>query len=160
MSTFWRISNHCDLIGLGGEKSDGRWHTSAQGKRIVYLSDSPALALVETLVNLKGNPRFFPDAYQLMRVIVSDARSITGLASGALSTDWRQDLAATRDIGDTWLKQKTSALLEVPSVPSPESINILFNPLHPNAGEVEIEWCKWVEYDKRLFQVRDYDLTK
>ncbi len=40
----WRISNHDDLVGLGGEKADGRWHSAARGKRIVYLSEHPALA--------------------------------------------------------------------------------------------------------------------
>ncbi|MEA2543931.1 MAG: hypothetical protein QOH35_5297, partial [Acidobacteriaceae bacterium] len=47
MRLLWRISNHCDLQGMGGEKTDGRWHTAKRGKRIVYLSDYPALALIE-----------------------------------------------------------------------------------------------------------------
>ena len=44
MRLLWRISNHCDLLGMGGEKSDGGWHTAARGKRVVYLSGYPALA--------------------------------------------------------------------------------------------------------------------
>ena len=66
----WRISRHDDLDGLGGERADGRWHTAAKGKRIVYLSEHPALALIEVLANLKGNPRLFPDAYRLMKISV------------------------------------------------------------------------------------------
>ena len=54
MRLLWRISNHCDIQGMGGEKSDGRWHTAKRGKRIVYLSDHPAIALIEVLANLKG----------------------------------------------------------------------------------------------------------
>jgi hypothetical protein len=57
----WRISNHCGLRGMGGEKSDGWWHTAERGKRIVYLSDYLAVALIEVLVNLKENPKLFPD---------------------------------------------------------------------------------------------------
>ena len=44
-------------------------------------------------------------------------------------------------------------ITEVPSVPSPESVNYLFNPLHPDAKGVAIEWCKWIKYDKRLFHL-------
>jgi RES domain-containing protein len=79
MRLLWRISNHCDLQGMGGEKSDGRWHTAKRGKRIVYLSDYPALALIEVLANLKGNPKLFPDSYQLMKITVAYQ-----VASGAL----------------------------------------------------------------------------
>ena len=44
-------------------------------------------------------------------------------------------------------------LWQIDSVPSPESMNYLFNPLHPDARGVEIEWCKWIKYDKRLFHI-------
>jgi RES domain-containing protein len=69
MSLLWRISNRCDLEGVGGEKADGRWHTAARGKRIVYLSEHPAVALVEVLANLHTNPKLFPDSYQLIKVM-------------------------------------------------------------------------------------------
>ena len=32
-------------------------------------------------------------------------------------------------------------------------MNYLFNPLHPDAKGVEIEWCRWIKYDKRLFRM-------
>ena len=59
----------------------------------------------------------------------------------------------TKSIGDSWLAGGDSALLAVPSVPSPESVNYLFNPLHLDAKGVEIEWCRWIKYDKRLFHI-------
>ncbi len=154
MRLLWRISNHCDLEGIGGEKSDGRWHTAARGKRIVYLSEYPALALIEVLANLKGNPKLFPDSYQLMKIAVGDRASTDTLTTdAALVGDWRNDINQTRSIGDSWLAQRTSALLRAPSVPSPESLNYLLNPLHPNAKGVANEWCKWIKYDKRLFHI-------
>ena len=59
----WRISNCCDLEGIGGEKADGRWHTAARGKRILYLSEHPAIALIEVLANLHTNPNLIPETY-------------------------------------------------------------------------------------------------
>jgi RES domain-containing protein len=149
----WRISNHCDLEGMGGEKSHGRWHTAERGKRIVYLSEYPALDLIEVLANLKGNPKLFPDSYQLMKVTVADYVATDALAPILLVSDWRDDMSQTQSIGDSWLTAGNSALFAVPSVSSPESMNYLFNPLHPDAKGVEIEWCKWIKYDKRLFHI-------
>ena len=155
MRLLWRISNHCDLQGMSGEKTDGRWHTAQRGKRIVYLSDYPALALIEVLVNLKGNPKLFPDSYQLMKITVADHVTIGALEPNSLFSNWRADLNQTKSIGDTWLVGGNSALLAVPSAPSPESLNYLFNPLHPDAKGVAIEWCKWIKYDKRLFHLSE-----
>ena len=155
MKSLWRISNHKDLLGVGGEKTDGRWHTAARGKRIVYLSEHPALALVEVLANLKGNPKLFPDIYQLMKVNVSDSVSREVLGPLSVAGDWRENVIATRSAGDSWLAAGNSALLAVASATSPESLNYLFNPLHPDARHLAIEWSKWVGYDRRLFHIRE-----
>ncbi len=186
-TNLWRISRHDDLDGIGGEKADGRWHTAAKGKRIVYLSEHPAVALVEILANLKGNPRLFPNAYRMMKLGVHpnvwsaaehvDPSSISPqhepgaphLASEMwvsrapaaprpntpIPPDWRDDLDHTRRIGDAWLSARTSALLRVPSAPSPESSNYLLNPLHPDARTLTIAWTRWVTYDKRLFHLHE-----
>lgn len=155
MRRLWRISRHDDLHGLGGERSDGRWHSAARGKRIVYLSEHPALALIEVLANLKGNPKLFPDAYRLMKIAVEERIWTDALASGPLPEDWRDAPDRTREIGDSWLAAGSSALLAVPSAPSPESSNYLLNPVHPDARNLVVEWTKWVSYDKRLFHLHE-----
>jgi RES domain-containing protein len=147
MAVFWRISNRCDLEGIGAEKAHGRWHTAARGQRLVYLSEHPAAALIEVLANTQANPKLLPDAYQLIKVTAPDE------AAGRLSATWREKIAETRSLGGDWLSNKSSALLTVPSVPSPESFNCLFNPMHADARHIQIEWCKWLKYDHRLFRV-------
>ena len=151
MKRLWRISNHNDLTGLGGERSDGRWHTASRGRRIVYLSEHPALALIEVLANLSGNPKLFPERCQLMKIHVADTVSTVVLSSGALSADWRKSFAETQSAGNAWLAGGGSALLSVPSSPSPESVNYLLNPLHVDSKELKVDWCGWMEYDRRLF---------
>ncbi len=155
MRVLWRISNRCDLEGIGGEKSDGRWHTAARGKRVVYLSEHPAVALIEVLANVHSNPNLLPDSYQLLKVSVPDSITIGRLARGRLSEVWRDHITETQAIGDEWLNGRSAALLKVPSVPSPESYNYVLNPLHPDARSLQIEWCKWIKYDQRLFRVAD-----
>jgi RES domain-containing protein len=151
----WRISNRCDLEGLGGEKADGRWHTAARGKRIVYLSEHPAVALVEVLANLHANPTLLPETYQLIKVVAPVEVATETIPLARLSANWRDHPAETQSIGDQWLAQASGALLVVPSVPSPESSNYLLNPLHPNAKRLKIEWCRWLKYDRRLFHLSD-----
>jgi RES domain-containing protein len=103
----WRISNHDDLSGFGGERSDGRWHTAARGKRIVYLAEHPAVALVETLVNLRGNPALFPERFQLLKVVVPDDLQVAEMDALLVSSE----LPETQAVGDQWLSANESPLL-------------------------------------------------
>jgi RES domain-containing protein len=151
----WRISNHADLSGLGAERSDGRWHTASPGKRLVYLAEHPAVALIETIANLSGEPSFFPDEFQLLKIALSTDGAVEELSPAELSSFDPEDIEGTQEIGDEWLVERSSALLRVPSVPSPESWNYLLNPLHPDVGELKVEWAKRIAYDKRLFRLRE-----
>ena len=148
----WRISNHGDLSGLGGERCSGRWHTARLGKRIVYLAEHPAVALLETLVHLRGDPSLFPERFQLLRIVGPDAAAaeLTETQNATLN---HENLGSTQLLGDAWLAAGSSALLRVPSFPSPESWNYLLNPLHPQADTLAVEWKRYVVYDKRLFRL-------
>ena len=149
----WRISNYTDFSGLGGEKSDGRWHSARRGKRIVYLAEHPAVSILEIIANLEGNPALFPDTCQLMKAVADETVSVEAVEPAGLSPTWETNFLETRKVGDLWLAEGRSALLAVPSVTSPESTNYLFNPLHRDAAGLKIEWTKKVSYDKRIFKL-------
>jgi RES domain-containing protein len=152
--SLWRISNHADLEGVGGEVASGRWHRAERGKRIVYLAEHPALALLEVLVNLKGDPRKFPDQYQLSKVNVSSDVYARMESITRLSSDWLDNTELTRNIGDDILSKGQTVLAKVPSAVCPESFNYLLNPLGPDAvSGVSVEWSRKVTYDKRLFHI-------
>jgi RES domain-containing protein len=55
-----------------------------------------------------------------------------------LPVDWRTETAASRQIGDRWLDQSSSALLQVPSAISQEAYNFLLNPAHRDAARIAI----------------------
>ncbi len=119
----------------------------------MYLSEHPALALIEVLANLMGNPKLFPDTYQLIKVNVADEVPVDVLVRELLSSGWRENSSETRAVGDSWLAAGDSTLLGVPSAPCPESLNYLLNPLHLEGNRLTIEWCKRLDYDKRLFHI-------
>src|ERR1700742_4464910 len=106
----WRISNHASLSGNGGLHASGRWHT--RGRRVVYLADHPASALLEVMVHLEIEAEDLPTHYQLLGVEVPDGILI---ASIGLPDGWREQMSATQALGDAWLREGSGALLRVPS---------------------------------------------
>jgi RES domain-containing protein len=145
----WRISDHHNLLGDGGMKASGRWHT--RGSRIVYLADSPAGALLEVLVHLEIDPEDTPELYSLLKVPVPEGLPIQNLELPA-DRGWRQDAELTRGIGNAWLKAGETAIARVPGAIIAESWNYLFNPEHPLAAQIEIETIIKERYDERLFR--------
>ncbi|KRR08400.1 hypothetical protein CQ12_20530 [Bradyrhizobium jicamae] len=142
----WRISNYVDLSGEGGLRAAGRWHT--RGKRIVYLADHPASALLEMLVHMDRD--LVPSTYRLLRIRVSEAVDIQKVDVDRLAGDWRGRPDVTRRIGDEWLDRAATALLQVPSVIVPLGWNFLLNPGHRDSAKVGIEEVVDTPLDSRL----------
>jgi RES domain-containing protein len=146
----YRVSNHTDLAGKGGELADGRWHTRQQGRRIVYLSDHPALCLLETLVHVKRADEL-PDTYQLLSVEIPDDL-IESIKQAQLRDDWQTNIVATQQIGNIWLLEAKSAGLLVPSVIVPIARNCLLNPLVPAAAKAKLKVVGRFPFDARLLR--------
>ncbi len=147
--TLWRISRHAGLEGTGLLAS-ARWHTA--GRRIVYLADSPASALVETLVHLELAPDLIPGDYRLLKIDAPDAVSREAAERDRFPTGWEFEARTTRTIGDAWLRGARTAMLKVPSALVPETENWLLNPAHADAREIRVVWEKAFPFDNRLFR--------
>jgi RES domain-containing protein len=145
----WRISNFASLSGEGGLLASGRWHS--RGRRIVYLSDHPASALLEVLVHLEVDVEDVPVSYQLLAVDLPDDLALDTVAADALPADWRTSLAATRQLGDRWRNAESTVLLRVPSAIVPQAFNYMFNPSHADAGAAVIVEIR-APFDIRLLR--------
>ena len=141
----WRISRHRDLSGAGGLKAAGRWHYA--GRRIVYLAEAPAAALLEVCVHTSAND--VPPEFTLLRIEGPDL-DIPSVSIDNLPGDWRTRLELTRDLGTAWLERTESALLRVPSAIVPETMNCLLNPSHQHAAEFRIVQAIAYPFDPRL----------
>ena len=144
----WRISDHASLSGDGGLYAAGRWHT--RGRRVVYLADHPASALLEVMVHLEIDAEDLPTHYQLLGVDVPDGIAADTVEESALPADWRERVAETRERGDAWLHSGATALLRVPSAIVPETANYLLNPAHGNIARIPIASAIRAAFDPRL----------
>ena len=141
----WRISRHQDLAGIGGLRAGGRWHYP--GHPIVYLSESPASALLEVCVHTAAND--IPPNVTLLKVEGPDI-AVASISEDALGLDWRENVEATRDFGSAWLRESEALLLRVPSAIVPQTSNFLFNPLHVDAKRFVIAEVFLWPFDVRL----------
>ena len=141
----WRISRHRDLSGVGGLRANGLWHYA--GQPIIYLSENPASALLEVCVHTASND--VPPEFTLLRIEGPEIVTPAVLAN-SLPNGWQSLTDVTREIGARWLRSNDSVLLKVPSAIVPETVNVLFNPLHPDAKRFRITDALTYPFDTRL----------
>jgi len=146
----WRISNHLSLAGDGASRTPGRWHT--RGRRIVYCAQSPAAALLESLVHFEVDILELPVRYRLLKIEAPDDVRVEPVSIEHLPTDWPEKTEVTRALGDGWLTRGSAALLSVPSAIVPETFNVLLNPAHGDARRIRIVQTREHVIDPRLFK--------
>jgi RES domain-containing protein len=143
----WRISAHVSLSGEGGLRYSARWHTA--GHRIVYLAESPAGAMLETLVHLELHEATWPKFYNLIEVDVPASLEVETLKMPE-GKDWKNLLSHSRTLGDEWLRSNRTPLARVPSAIMPSTWDTLLDPDHPASAQVRIIETHRAEYDRRL----------
>ena len=92
-----------------------------------------------------------PPNFTLLKIVGPDAR-VPAVTLRDLPDDWHARLEVTRDRGTAWLREKHSALLQVPSALAPATVNFLFNPAHTAAIQFRIDEIFVYPFDLRLKQ--------
>jgi len=148
MPEAWRIvkARHAvtAFTGEGAARTGGRWNS--RGAPIVYASGAKSLAVLESLVHLNP-PVLFRYAAFYIRFDQKLAETVTHPP-----TDWQTQPPgpATKMIGDAWVREKRSAVLQVPSIIVPEELNYLLNPAHRDFGRITISKPQPFVFDPRL----------
>lgn len=146
----WRISNHVSLTGDGALRASGRWHT--RGRRVVYCAEHPAAALLEILVHFEIDIHDLPARYRLLKIEAPDDIDIEVVRSEELPQNWVTSPETTRAIGNAWLRNRSAAMLRVPSAIVPETYSVLLNPAHPQAHRVAVVLAQDQTIDPRLLK--------
>jgi RES domain-containing protein len=134
---------HARLDGEGAKRVGGRWNSP--GKRVVYMAETISLAVLENLVHMAKED--FPSGYVVVTAIVPD--EIVVLTEEELVDLFRS--ADHRSLGDHWIDEGLSAVLEVRSAIVPLEHNYLLNPQHPDFAVIASEPPVPFVFDERLF---------
>jgi RES domain-containing protein len=149
--TAWRIvkARHAATAfdGEGARLLGGRWNSP--GLPVVYTAGSAPLAALEMLAHL-GKTSLL-SAYSVI-ACAFEKRIVLRLDRKRLPRDWRSYPARPelQLVGDAWLKDGTSAVLEVPSAIMPSESNYLLNPAHADFRSIRIDDPTPFEFDLRL----------
>ena len=141
--------------GVGAARAGGRWNSP--DTRVVYASDSLALASLERLVHtlsVRGLAGLWVHEFHFKE---ADALRLPG---EQLPEDWNRkpvppDWHAppsklTQQIGDDWAARQASLLLRVPSAVLPQEHNYLINPAHPGFSPERLEPAQRFRFDARV----------
>lgn len=151
MPRAWRIvkARHAAdaFNGEGSRRYGGRWNSV--GTRLVYTSQSVALATLEILIHLH-------EASALAHYVVFEMQFaehlVERITEEELPYDWSEDPipAAAQRIGDEWVATGRSAVLEVPSAVVKTEKNFLLNPAHPDFRRITRSKARPYRIDPRL----------
>jgi len=132
--------------GEGASKYGGRWNS--KGVRMVYASETRALAALEILVHID---RGIPVDWVVLRCEIPD-KLVEVLPPSALPDGWRDEppTAASRRVGDRWAREGRSAVLRVPSAVVPGENNYLINPVHRDIRRIVVGRPQPFAFDPRL----------
>ena len=124
--------------GEGARLYGGRWNSP--GVSVVYTAQSQSLAALDLLHEyVVVEARF-------------DASLATHVSRGDLPEDWRASPppASARAIGDAWIAEEPSPVLELPSAIIPAESIFLLNPQHSAFSQIEVGEPMNFEFDLRL----------
>jgi len=134
------------LSGEGARRYGGRWNSP--GRPAVYLGDSLALAAMELLVHLGTTDVL--GTYSKMPVYLPE-ELVMHIEAAELPIGWETaSRKTTRAIGDRWLAETRSAVLQVPSAVVPGETNFILNPAHPDMRFVQAGPVSDFRFDERL----------
>ena len=137
--TAWRIVQRkfakAAFDGEGARLFGGRWNSP--GFAIVYTAQSQSLAALELLVHLDSEAIL--QNYLVIPVTIPQ-HFILELDKSKLPDGWAAYPASieTQHFGDTWVTERKSPVLQVPSAVIPSESNFLLNPAHPNFPDLII----------------------
>lgn len=147
----WRIvkEKHAKTAfsGEGARIFEGRWNSA--GVRMVYCSQHLSLAALEILVHTQ--PVTMGGKFRVFEVRWDEAMT-SAIELKKLPKGWNTQppTAASKSIGDEWIRSGRSVVLAVPSVIVPQERTFVLNPEHRDFAKIRIKDIGSFVLDPRL----------
>jgi len=133
---------------LSGSGYPARWNS--RGKFVIYTASNRALACLENLVHRSGEGN--QQIFRITEIDVPDDCTLKTVHIGELPENWYKsnNYIYCQRIGDRWIEENESLLLQVPSSIIREEANILINPNHPEFPNISVRNITPFQFDERL----------
>jgi len=133
--------------GEGARLYGGRW--TSPGVPVVYTAGSLALAQLEVLVHLPTD-QLLKSYVAFQAALPEDCIDV--YPPEDLPASWRSNPApeSAKQVGDLWVKENRSAVLQVPSAVVPLEPCYLLNPHHKDFSQIQISGPFDPGIDERL----------
>jgi RES domain-containing protein len=148
----YRITNAAfddDITGTGAKLNGARWNS--KGTPMLYCAQHISLAVLEMLVNTQFKD--YSIELSLMYIRLPDDIKPAEIKLNKIKTGWKEDHSYTKFMGDEFIRQNNSLILQVPSAVINEEFNFLVNPLHADFKKIKIIHSKSFWPDARLFSI-------
>jgi RES domain-containing protein len=125
-----------------------RWNPN--DVEMIYAASSRSLACLENVVH-----RSIPSltlAFDVLTIEIPHHLKIKKVPLKDLPADWKDydRVYLTQRIGEKWINDEETAVLQVPSSIESEEVNYLLNPKHADFGEIKIVKRAPFIFDSRI----------
>jgi len=137
------------LSGKGAALHGARWNS--KGVELIYTAQNRSLAMAEIAVHFSLGT--LPDDYVMLTLFIPDKVSLQKITRGDLPKRWNDfpHPQETQDLGDRFVGEYKTCILQIPSVVTRGDFNILINPHHPDFSQIKIVDRSPFPFDRRLF---------
>ena len=127
-----------------------RWNSN--GHFMLYTASTRALACLENMVHRRSIGT--DDLFGVTLIEIPDDLKIKKIDKGELPVNWQKYINYTscQAIGDKWLKENRTTILQVPSAIITEEYNYLLNPQHPDFSRIKVHSTEKFTFDERLLK--------
>lgn len=125
-----------------------RWNSN--GCFMLYTASTRALACLENMVHRRSIGA--DDLFRVTLIKIPDDLEVKRIDKRTLPANWQEYINYTscQSIGDAWLKENKTAVLQVPSAIITEEYNYLINPQHPDFVRIQVHSIEHFTFDERL----------
>lgn len=144
----YRITTAKWAAELTGSGYPARWNP--RHVRVIYTAGSIALACLENLAHRSGEG--LNANFRLVEIEIPDNMSSESCFLNDLPEGWHtiHGYAMCQMIGNQWVHDNETCVLEVPSSIIPYEWNVLINPNHPDFHQISIKSIRNFSFDERL----------
>jgi RES domain-containing protein len=140
------LSKYADSLHASGRAA--RWNPNKV--EVIYTSSSRSLACLENVVH--RSQLGLNQLFSVMTIEIDDSITKETIALNNLPADWKEfhQMPFTQAIGQKWIENGKTAVLQIPSSIVAEEVNYLINSLHTDFKLIKLIKTESFIFDTRI----------